>query len=143
MYEGKRQCSNCIQLSVPTERYVCLSQYLRDPQSEEEPLQGRVEADHEVEDPHIEGGLDQEHGELSQLLGQEVHVGPIHPIEMFPQEDWQLHAEDVHHGDQHVVDVGDHEEEGPVDAGHPGSGVLLSEEYGSQYQRDHLLDFFC
>ena len=121
-----------------TKRHVGLSQYLGDPEGDEKPFSCRVEADHVVEDSHIERWLDEKYRELHHLLGKEVHVGPVHSIEMFSQENRQLHTEDIHHGDHHVVDVGDHEEEGSVDAGHPRRGVLLTEEYRPEYQRDHL-----
>ena len=56
---------------------------------------------------------------------------------MFPQEDRELHTDDVDDG-EHVGEghVGDDEEEGPVDAHDPGRGVLLAEVHGPQHEGD-------
>ena len=123
-----------------TKRHVGLSQYLGDPEGDEKPFSCRVEADHVVEDTHIDGRLDEEDRQLRQLLGEEVHVCSVHPIEVLPQEYRHLHAEHIDNRDQHVVDVGDQEEECPVDADNSGRGVLLSKENCPQYERyDHGL----
>ena len=85
-----------------------MSLNLSDADGDEEPLHLRVEPDHEVDDADKDDGGHQEDGQLCQLLSDEVDVSPIHPIEMFPEKDWQLHTDDVddseHVGEGHVGD---------------------------------------
>ena len=75
-----------------------------------------VESDHVVHDAQEDGGGEEDYRQLGDLLGQEICVRSVHPIEMFSEKDGELHAEDIddreHVGEGHV---GDEEEHGAVD----------------------------
>ena len=58
-----------------------------------EPVEGRVEADHVVEDGHEEDRGHEEEGQLGQLLGDVVDVHAVHSVEVLSQENGHLRAE--------------------------------------------------
>ena len=66
------------------ERHHHLQDQEGDAQEDEEPLGLRVELSHPVEDGEQDDGLKDVQRQLHDLLGDEVDVSPIGPVEMFP-----------------------------------------------------------
>ena len=82
-----------------------------------------VESYHVVHDAKEDGRGKEDYRQLGDLLGQEICVRSVHPIEMLSEKDGELHAEDIDDG-EHVGKghVGDEEEHGAVDI---HDGLLL------------------
>lgn len=61
------------------------------------------------------------------MLCQEVHISPVHAIEMFSKENWNLHCYDIddckHIGHRHV---GDDKEQGTIDTLHSSNCIFLT-----------------
>ena len=80
------------------ERHHHLQDQEGDAQEGEEPLGLGVELGHPVEDGEQDGGLQDVQRQLHDLLGEEVGVSPVGPVEMLPEEtkycwpDWVSHS---------------------------------------------------
>lgn len=55
----------------------------RDEGTGQEPVERRVQTNHEVHDGGVQERVGHEERHLDEVLGQEVHVGPVHAVVVF------------------------------------------------------------
>ena len=63
-----------------------------DEHTHEEPVNIRIETDHEVEDRDEDASSQDVNGEFGQLFCDIVDIHPVVSVEVFPLEDWEFHA---------------------------------------------------